>query len=36
MLENAGYEIVYFGNRELVPDNDYPGFVVPLKPSFPV
>lgn len=29
-LERSGHEIVDFGNRELVPDDDYPRFVVPL------
>src|SRR5258708_4806933 len=29
-LRNAGYEVVDFGARELVPGDDYPDFVIPL------
>ena len=30
LLENGGHQVVDFGNRELVPGDDYPVFVVPL------
>jgi len=30
LLEAAGYEVVDFGAYELVPEDDYPDFVVPL------
>ena len=30
LLARAGYEVVDFGNRELVPDDDYPRYVVPM------
>lgn len=30
MLHEAGFEIVDFGNHQLVPDDDYPDYVVPL------
>ncbi len=30
LLRDAGYEVVDFGNHQLVPDDDYPRFVVPL------
>jgi len=29
-LKAAGYEVADFGNHELVPEDDYPDFVVPL------
>ncbi len=29
-LRIAGYDVVDFGARELVPDDDYPDFVVPM------
>lgn len=30
MLRNAGAEVIDFGDRHLVPEDDYPDFVVPL------
>jgi len=30
MLRQAGAEVIDFGDRQLVPDDDYPDFVVPL------
>jgi len=30
MLRAAGYEVVDFGDSQLVPDDDYPDYVVPL------
>jgi ribose 5-phosphate isomerase B len=30
MLREAGVEVIDFGDRQLVPDDDYPDFVVPL------
>jgi len=30
MLREAGAEVIDFGDRQLVPDDDYPDFVVPL------
>jgi ribose 5-phosphate isomerase B len=30
MLRECGYEIVDFGDKEPIPDDDYPDFVVPL------
>jgi len=30
MLSEAGAEVIHFGDRQLVPDDDYPDFVVPL------
>jgi len=30
VLKTAGYEVTDFGNHELVPEDDYPDFVVPL------
>lgn len=30
VLRTAGYDVVDFGARELVPDDDYPDFVVPM------
>ena len=29
-LREAGHEVVDFGAHELVPDDDYPDFVIPL------
>ena len=29
-LRDAGHEVVDFGARKLVPDDDYPDFVIPL------
>jgi len=30
MLRESGVEVIDFGDRQLVPDDDYPDFVVPL------
>jgi ribose 5-phosphate isomerase B len=30
MLREAGVEVIDFGDRQLVPDDDYPDFVIPL------
>lgn len=30
VLKTAGYEVVDFGAHELVPEDDYPDFIVPL------
>ena len=30
MLREANYEVVDFGDLKLIPDDDYPDFVVPL------
>jgi ribose 5-phosphate isomerase B len=30
MLRESGAEVIDFGDRQLVPDDDYPDFVVPL------
>lgn len=30
MLQKAGWRVIDFGNAHLVPDDDYPDFVVPL------
>ena len=30
MLREAGVEVIDFGNSQLVPDDDYPDFVIPL------
>ncbi|HTA28053.1 MAG TPA: RpiB/LacA/LacB family sugar-phosphate isomerase [Bacteroidia bacterium] len=29
-LQEAGYEVIDFGNKELVPADDYPDYVIPL------
>jgi ribose 5-phosphate isomerase B len=29
-LSEAGYEIIDFGNKELIPSDDYPDYVIPL------
>lgn len=29
-MKSLGHELVEFGAREYIPDDDYPGFVVPL------
>jgi ribose 5-phosphate isomerase B len=30
MLREAGYDIIDFGNKELIPFDDYPDYVIPL------
>jgi ribose 5-phosphate isomerase B len=30
MLRESGVEVIDFGDRQLVPDDDYPDFVIPL------
>ena len=32
-LRNYGYEVNDFGADELVPDDDYPDFIIPFNPS---
>jgi len=32
-LRNAGYEVIDFGAHTLIPDDDYPDFVIPLGKS---